>query len=752
MKRTISLLILIALLAAVMAAESAAINSKRLVIINSYSDGAPWANEIVTPVMTEVSRLNELSAPEVVYLNNTLVHDSVDYNNMKRGLVERFHNRKPDYLVLVGNFAFTLRDFVVEQWGDVPMLLIGQSDKYYPEAFYYTYLEKDADVPSEGRPLEELRGKYNFTLVMTPNLYRKTIDMMTYMFPEMSKLVYIADPLYLNRYLNNQIRNYLAESYPSIEYEWLIGSDANGEALQQYLNSRDNSVGLLLSTWFFERHSIHGYPHLIAGEARMITAARHPVFGLRQAYFSYGITGGYFPSYDELQAAIQKNLKELVSGRRMSDVPFKYVKESAPIINYPKLERAGLSEKMCPPDTVFINKPMSVWEEYKWWFIIGGILLLCGIAFGMVKVMFQRRKIEMLRDREQLVSSMPIGFAQATVLNDSSGNVSDVEYHEYNESFQTLLAKNEQSGRPSKLFDNDMITEIVEKVFRQNKPQRFSHYFPESDTYYEFLVSRGASNRESGREVDIFSIDITNLKKQEEALREATEHAQESDKLKMAFLANMSHEIRTPLNAIVGFSNLLTKTNDEEKKKKFVAIIEHNNQMLLNLISDVLDMAKVESNTLDFNFRPTDINEQMRTIESSVRLRLKPGVMLNLTLGAHRCNIITDPDRLDQVFNNLLTNAMKFTSRGSITFGYEVRDDSIYFYVRDTGTGISQEDIKKLFTRFTKLNNFIPGTGLGLSISRSIVERLGGRMGVESAGLNRGSTFWFTIPNRQAPV
>lgn len=733
-------------------ATADALNSKRLVIINSYSDGAPWANEIVTPVMTEVSRLNELSAPEVVYLNNNLVHDSVDYNSMSRGIFERFKNRKPDYLVLVGNFAFTLRDAIVREWGEIPMLLVGQSDKYYPQEFYYTYLEEDADVPTDGKPLEELRGKYNFTLVMTPNLYRKTVDMMTYMFPEMKKLVYIADPLYLNRYLNNQIRNYLAESYPAIEYEWLMGSDANGEALQQYLNSRDNNIGLLLSTWFFERHSIHGYPHLIAGEARMITAARHPVFGLRQAYFSYGIIGGYFPSYDELQADIQKYLKELVSGRNMSEVPFKYVKESAPIINYQKLERSGIPESVCPPETVFLNKPMSVWEEYKWWFIIGGILLVCGIAFGMVKVMFQRRKIEMLRDREQLVSSMPIGFAQATVVHDSRGNVSDVEYHEFNESFQTLLTKNEQPGRPSKLFDNEMISGIVERLFMQKKPQRFSHYFAETDTYYEFLVSLGDTRKDARREIDIFSIDITNLKKQEEALREATEHAQESDKLKMAFLANMSHEIRTPLNAIVGFSNLLTKTNDEEKKKKFVGIIEHNNQMLLNLISDVLDMAKVESNTLDFNYRSTDINELMLTIESSVRLRLKPGVMLNLVLGAHRCNIITDPDRLDQVFNNLLTNALKFTSRGSITFGYEVRDENIYFYVRDTGTGISQEDIKKLFTRFTKLNNFIPGTGLGLSISRSIVERLGGQIRVESAGLNRGSTFWFTIPNRQAPV
>lgn len=239
---------------------------------------------------------------------------------------------------------------------------------------------------------------------------------------------------------------------------------------------------------------------------------------------------------------------------------------------------------------------------------------------------------------------------------------------------------------------------------------------------------------------------ITERKKQENSILVAKEHATESDRLKSAFLANMSHEIRTPLNAIVGFSNLLAQTDDPDKKEQFMSIIENNNQLLLQLISDILDLAKVEANTLEFIYHPTDLNELMRNIENTVKMRVKKGVMLNYTLGATECVVETEQNRLSQVLINMLTNASKFTDQGSITFGYEIRGPEIYFFVRDTGIGIAPEKQASVFQRFTKLNDFAQGSGLGLSISQSIVEKLGGRIGVESPGLGFGSTFWFTIP------
>lgn len=209
---------------------------------------------------------------------------------------------------------------------------------------------------------------------------------------------------------------------------------------------------------------------------------------------------------------------------------------------------------------------------------------------------------------------------------------------------------------------------------------------------------------------------ITNRKERMRRLIEAREAAKEADRLKSAFLANMSHEIRTPLNAIVGFSNMLAHTEDRKQKDKFIKIIESNNDLLLQIISDILDLAKTEAGTMEFNMMPTDLNNLMITIGESTKSRVKPGVDLVTRLGSPELWIETDPNRLSQVVINFITNACKFTTEGSITYGYEVRDNNLYFYCRDTGSGISEENLKKVFERFVKLNSFVNGTD---SVSRS---------------------------------
>lgn len=866
-----------------------ALEGKRLLILNSYNEGAPWAQEIINPIMREVSNRDGFQAVEVVHLNSTLIHNDKDFDNMSRGIFDRFVDRKPDYLVLVGDFAFTLRDSIVERWGDVPMLLVVQSEQYGMRDYYYTYIdENEAMNPDKLYPLESIHDDYNFSIVVTPNLYKETVDMMAYMFPDMNKLVFVADALYQNRQLNQQLREYLSREYPDMDYEWLVANEENSRALQQYLNNTDNNIGMLLSTWFFERMTVHGHPQLIAGEARMISGAHRPVFGLRAAYLNYGITGGYFPSPDEMQKKIHAGLLDLISDKDMRKVPFRKVADSYPIVNYNHLMRDGIPESSCQPGTVFMNRPKSAWELYHTYIIAGGIVLLAIMAVIVARVMFQNRRIAMLRAHERLLNNMPVGFSQAKVVRGNDGNVVDIEYHGGNAMFRELLKRNALPGKPDKLFDADFIAKIVERLLHRRRSVRFSYNFPYTDVTYEFLISIGNEVNKVVDDVNVFAVDITEKcnaerdlrefahkldvtmnvahiipwrwdirkhkimceamrmlrrshynvtamaedvrvineedylncihpddmervcdvyrrfvegrleyikmeyrfirrkpkcdmvewievcaavterddngmptvligsmlliterKRQEEMLIAARERAAEADKLKMAFLANMSHEIRTPLNAIVGFSNLLAKTVDADKKQRFINIINKNNQMLLKLIGDVLDMAKVESNTLDFNFRPTDLNHLIQEVDSTMRIKLSNDVMLNYVLGAPDCIIDTDPDRLNQVLMNLLNNAAKFTTKGSITFGYELRDDEIYFYVRDTGIGIPDQDAERLFSRFTKLNNFIPGTGLGLSISKSIVEMLGGSIGVKSAGHNRGSIFWFTIPNKQ---
>ena len=240
------------------------------------------------------------------------------------------------------------------------------------------------------------------------------------------------------------------------------------------------------------------------------------------------------------------------------------------------------------------------------------------------------------------------------------------------------------------------------------------------------------------------------LRKAYSRLSEAVEKAEQANQLKSAFLANMSHEIRTPLNAIVGFSNMLPHTEDPVEMREYADIIETNTDLLLQLINDILDLSKIEAGTFDFYPSSIDVNQTLEEIEQSMRLRLKNSdVTLAFTERLPGCLFYIDKNRLIQLLANFVNNAIKFTQTGTICMGYRMTDtDTIYFYVSDTGCGMSNEQCEHVFERFVKYNPFIQGTGLGLSICRTIVEHLGGKIGVDSEE-GKGSTFWFTLPYRK---
>ena len=244
--------------------------------------------------------------------------------------------------------------------------------------------------------------------------------------------------------------------------------------------------------------------------------------------------------------------------------------------------------------------------------------------------------------------------------------------------------------------------------------------------------------------------DITPLKETEQKLIIARDKAEELDRLKSAFLANMSHEIRTPLNAIVGFSSLLAETDSRNERQEYIKIVQENNELLLQLISDILDLSKIEAGTFNFVYTNVDVNETCAEIIKSMSMKVSKGVELIFEEPFPECYIYTDKNRFTQVISNFINNALKFTQQGSITLGYEqVSHQKIKFYVRDTGMGIPEEKQKSVFERFVKLNTFVQGTGLGLSICKSIVSQMGGEIGVESTE-GVGSCFWFTHPYHAA--
>ena len=295
----------------------------------------------------------------------------------------------------------------------------------------------------------------------------------------------------------------------------------------------------------------------------------------------------------------------------------------------------------------------------------------------------------------------------------------------------------------------------IEKCFREKNgfsqleaPMRL-YLSNDTGNYVDCIVSvSGAYMLLDGDEKVLLTVrDITRLKKIQEELEVARQVAEVAGEQKTAFLANMSHEIRTPLNAIVGFAGLLANASEAERNS-YVEIIKGNTNMLLQLVNDILDMSKIEAGTLEFIYSDTDVNQIMRELEGIFRLRLEEAdspVRIVFEPCLPVCFIHTEKNRVSQVLSNFLSNAFKYTKEGTITLGYKVREDDIYFYVQDTGTGIPAENVDKVFERFMKLDAKKQGTGLGLSISQTIIKKLGGEIGVFSE-YGKGSTFWFTLP------
>ena len=269
-------------------------------------------------------------------------------------------------------------------------------------------------------------------------------------------------------------------------------------------------------------------------------------------------------------------------------------------------------------------------------------------------------------------------------------------------------------------------------------------------THVNLLVKKYAPQ---DRIIEIISInyDITELKRTEEMLVKARDKAEASDRLKSAFLANMSHEIRTPLNAIVGFSSLLTSTESAAEKELYNSLIGHNNKLLLNLINDVIDLSKIESGYLELRPDWVNLTELLDESVAEYVHQVPSGVELLTNYPAHDSLVELDKLRIKQILSNFLSNALKNTTTGHVEVFYEVDHQSVRIGVKDTGRGIPQNMLEKIFERFEKLDSFAQGAGLGLPICKLIVEKMNGRILVDSQ-LGIGTTFIIELPCRSMLV
>ena len=348
----------------------------------------------------------------------------------------------------------------------------------------------------------------------------------------------------------------------------------------------------------------------------------------------------------------------------------------------------------------------------------------------------------------QLIEHLPIGYIRMNILRDKAGKA--VDY--------LVSYINQQAGRILGIRTQDYAGKTASEtgVNPQENIPKFLHIpsgasrehlwqAPTSECICRTLIYNTPGDDD---ELVVLLEDVTEATRSQKQLRQAKERAEESNRLKSAFLANMSHEIRTPLNAIVGFSELLAHEPDSRTRREYSDIIRHNNELLLQIISDVLDLALIESGRSEVIRTIFDAREFIRETVEVFHPQCPPGVELRMEEGLLPLPIRAYRQGVTRIIGNYLRNALKFTREGSITVGFREIPGYIRFHVRDTGIGIAPEDHGRIFERFVKLDTFTQGTGLGLSICKSIAEQLGGRVGVDSA-VGRGSSFRLDVPVRK---
>ena len=620
------LCLLLILLGAVHSRLSAHTDKTRedVLFLNSINFNLPWAKDVFWYTHQALQKKNISVKAE------SLSVPALCNRKEAAAVVEQLRRKydvPPRLSVFIGDPGWIVcRELFDDVWKDVPVIITNARDRL--PATLDILLSHEELTESNTVPAYEWRKGYNVTTLGQVYYVKETIGLMRQLMPDMKRLAFISDDRYISEAVRGDVEQAMTGSFPELAFEQLSTRNISTEMLLDTLKSYDKTTGLIYYSWF-ETHNQDDNNYLFDHIQEIITRFVHsPLFLLAPEDLSNNtFAGGYYVSVESFGDSLLQLIHRVLEGEFPRDIPPALGGKPAAYLCYPALQSYDIPVSLYPKEAVYINLPVSFFEQYKKEILMTVVLLLVVVS--------------------------AVG-------------------------------------------------------------------------YYIHI-----------------------LKRAHQRMKEAQLKAEEANQLKSAFLANMSHEIRTPLNAIVGFSNLLSMVEDKEEMLEYAGIIETNTELLLQLINDILDMSKIESGMYDFHVTQVDANQLMSEVEQVARLRIRTDeVSLSFAERLPQCVFHTDKNRLIQVLTNLVVNAIKFTSQGEIQIGYRLQDaHTLYFYVSDTGCGMSAEQCEHVFERFVKYNTFIQGTGLGLSICKMIIEKLGGEIGVQSES-GKGSVFWFTLPYR----
>lgn len=725
-----------------------------IVLISSSTFREKWAYDLLETVEKAFNEENSVKVYSETlttwhFNNQQEINQKVDYLKDK-------YSVPPQAVIFVGDPGwYVCKPLFDTIWKGVPTIIChsmphtsADINKYYNGE----YIPEDQIIATP-----EMLERYNVTAINIPVCIKETIELMKEITPEMKKVVLLSDDRFICSLIRKKAEDIHQQYFSDLDMEFITYPQTNTETMLRIISECGKETGIIYCSWvnvasqnlsekYYPDERMHSY---ISG------IVKKPVFSLSDQ-FTRGhalFAGGHYIGSSDVESIVIGEIRSAL--KKDGTYEAKTVVAGTPntYLNYQTLLDKGVALDHFPKNAVYCDVPPSFIQKN-----IIYVVIVLGTAIVLLLFYFMHKRIKKVRETEwqehlhlleNILDNLPIAAKVKDVDN-------DMRYTFINKKAEELFEypAKEAIGRTD--FDimpeaATMIRKEDEELVRTGIAQFGTRRFftNKNEERFTFQNNNIVSFSDGRKWILYTAWDITDQKILERKLRLAKEEAEESNRIKSAFLANMSHEIRTPLNAIVGFSSILADAEEPEEKEEYINIIENNNTLLLQLVGDILDLSKIESGTLEFVYSDIDLNALFQELEESAQLRQKnDAVVIRYLPEMPDCFVNIEKNRLTQVVTNMMNNAMKFTPSGSITFGYHLKNtDFLYFYITDTGYGIEKDKKDTVFGRFVKLDSFSQGTGLGLSICQSIVENLGGEIGVESEP-GKGSTFWFTLPYR----
>lgn len=714
--------------------------TRPILIISSYNPDTRNTTQNISGFMEEYKRLGGTAPVIIENMNCKSLPEAPIWKNKMAVLLKKYENKnKPQAIIILGQEGWSAYLSQEENMlKEIPVLcgmvssnavLLPDSDTNLSE-----WDPESIDVKSYIQKGHHVAG-FTYTYDV-----EKNVELILSLYPSTRNIALVTDNSYGGVSLQALVEEKM-QAFPNLNLILLDGRKNNIYTIVEQIKQLPRETAIMLGTWRVDVND--GYYVGNATYTMMSSNPDLPAFTLTSTGLSHWAIGGYIPLYRSIGKDLAKQVVDIQTNHiqtkdlRATEIPNAYT------FDVRKLKEFNISKKHLPAGSILINMDGNLFVKYRFEILL---IVACILLVFLLMILYFLFRTNKLKDE-----LMDLQKDNVIIMNNIQASIRFIK-PDYSIKWENQI---KMTCAPKYGPKNCCLLKDGQKPFcddcaliaAMETKKSFDLIKQCSDNEYIHVLANPVIDANDNLLGVVFKKEnVTKQKIFENELRLAKEKAEESDHLKSAFLANMSHEIRTPLNAIVGFSGLLATTDDYEEREEYIKIINNNNELLLQLINDILDLSKIEANTLEFVYSDVDINQLLCDIEQTLRLKAAEGVQVSFVDKLSYCIIRTDKNRLSQVITNFINNAIKFTKEGSIRFGYKHQDGKLLFYVTDTGCGIDKEIKDTVFQRFVKLDSFAQGTGLGLSISQMIVEKLNGEIGVES-DKGEGSTFWFTLPD-----